>query len=75
MLESLKDGFTRVKINGEIDELDSTIVLDKNKSHDISIVVDRLIVKEDIRSRLYDSLELASSRAGGFVDVEVIGKR
>lgn len=75
LLESLKkDGFTRVKINGEIDELDSTIVLDKNKSHDISIVVDRLIVKEDIRSRLYDSLELASSRAGGFVDVEVIGK-
>ena len=68
LLDSLKkDGFTRVKINGEIDDLDDSIALDKNKQHDISIVVDRLIVKEDIRSRLYDSLELASSRAVGLL--------
>ncbi|MFA5719850.1 MAG: excinuclease ABC subunit UvrA [Acholeplasmataceae bacterium] len=72
LLDSLKkDGFTRVKINGEVDELDATIVLDKNKHHDISIVIDRLIIKEGVESRLYDSLELASSKSGGFVDVEV----
>ena len=72
LLDSLKkEGFTRVKINGEIDDLDDTIILDKNKSHDISIVIDRLIIREGVESRLYDSLELASSKSGGFVDVEV----
>lgn len=72
LLDALKkDGFTRVKINGEIDDLDDTIILDKNKNHDISIVIDRLIIKDGVDSRLYDSLELASLKSGGFVDVEV----
>lgn len=76
LLDSLKkDGFTRVKINGILDELDDTIVLDKNKNHDISLVIDRIIIKEGIQSRVYDSIELASSKSGGYVDVEVNGER
>ena len=76
LLDSLrKDGFTRVKIDDVLDELDETIVLDKNKNHDISLIIDRLIVKEGIESRLYDSIELASGKSGGYVDVEVNGSR
>lgn len=76
LLDSLrKDGFTRVKIDGVLDELDETIVLDKNKNHDIYLIIDRLIVKEGIESRLYDSIELASGKSGGYVDVEINGSR
>ncbi len=76
LFDSLKkEGFTRVKINGEVDDLDETIVLDAKKAHTISIVIDRLILKEDIESRLYDSMELASLKSGGFVDVEVNGDK
>ena len=76
LLDALrKDGFTRVKIDDVLDELDETIVLDKNKNHDISLIIDRLIVKEGIESRLSDSIELASSKSGGYVDVEVNGSR
>ncbi len=69
-----KDGFTRVKINNELIDLDETISLNKNKNHSISIVVDRLVIKDEILSRLYDSIELASLRSGGFVEIEVIDK-
>ena len=76
LLDALrKDGFTRVKIDDVLDELDETIVLDKNKNHDISLIIDRLIVKEGIESRLSDSIELASGKSGGYVDVEVNGSR
>ncbi|NLN50903.1 MAG: excinuclease ABC subunit UvrA [Acholeplasmataceae bacterium] len=68
-----KEGFVRVKINGEDIDLDEAIVLEKNKAHTISIVVDRLIIRDNIESRLYDSIELASLKSGGFVDIEVIG--
>ncbi|MGB4129734.1 MAG: excinuclease ABC subunit UvrA [Acholeplasmatales bacterium] len=70
--ELKKEGFTRLKIDGEIIDLDSTVVLDKNKHHDIYLVIDRLIIREDIRARLYDSIELASIKSGGFVDIEII---
>ncbi len=73
LLEELKkEGFTRVKINDELVDLDDPVVLDKNKSHTITIVVDRLVIREDIKSRLYDSIELSSSKSGGFVDIEII---
>lgn len=76
LLDALrKDGFTRVKIDDVLDELDETIVLDKNKNHDVSLIIDRLIVKEGIESRLSDSIELASGKSGGYVDVEVNGSR
>lgn len=67
----LKEGFSRVRINGVIDDLDNTIILDKNKFHTIEAVIDRIIIKEDVRSRVHDSIELASLKSGGFVDVVV----
>lgn len=71
-LEQLrKDGFVRCKIDGEIKDLNENIELDKNKKHHILVVVDRLIVKEDIRSRLYDSLETASKMAKGKIIIDL----
>lgn len=68
-----KDGFTRVKIDGEILLLDEDIVLDKNKKHMISVVVDRLIIKEGIRRRLTDTIELTLSLSDGKAILELIG--
>jgi excinuclease ABC subunit A len=67
-----KDGFARVVIDGTPLDLAEEIVLDKNKKHDIDIVVDRLVVKEGIERRLADSLETALSHAEGIVKVEVV---
>ncbi|MDY6881711.1 MAG: excinuclease ABC subunit UvrA [Thermodesulfobacteriota bacterium] len=60
-----KDGFTRVKIDGEVRLLDEDISLEKNKKHTISVVVDRLVIKRDIRRRLTDSIELTLSLSDG----------
>ncbi|MDO9585847.1 MAG: excinuclease ABC subunit UvrA [Syntrophales bacterium] len=68
-----KEGFVRVRIDGEQRELGEEIALDKNKRHDIDVVVDRLIVREGIRKRLRDSIELASSLADGLVLVDRSG--
>lgn len=68
-----KDGFARVRIDGEILEIDEIGKLDKNKKHTIDVVVDRLIVKKRIENRLADSLELAMSLSGGLVTVDVPG--
>ena len=71
-LEDLRrDGFIRCKIDGEIKELSENIELDKNKKHIILAVVDRLVVKEDIRPRLYDSLETACKLSHGKVIIEM----
>jgi excinuclease ABC subunit A len=69
----LKDGFVRVRVDGELRELADEIVLDKNKRHDIDCLVDRLVVKEGIRKRLRDSLETAADLTDGLVRVEVVG--
>ncbi|MBW1851821.1 MAG: excinuclease ABC subunit UvrA, partial [Deltaproteobacteria bacterium] len=68
-----KDGFTRVKIDGEIMLLEDDIVLNKNKKHVISVVVDRLIIKKEIQRRLTDSVELALSVSDGVLVLDVIG--
>jgi len=68
-----KDGFTRVKIDGEISLLEENIVLDKNKKHSISVVVDRLIIKKEIQRRLTDSMELTLSISDGKALLDVIG--
>ena len=68
-----KDGFIRAVVDGEmLDITTEEVELDKNTFHDISIVVDRLIVKEGIESRLSDSLELALNASDGIVNVDVI---
>ena len=67
-----KGGFVRVRADGLIYDLSETIKLEKNKKHNIEIVVDRLVIKPDIRSRLADSLETAAGLSGGIVIVNVI---
>lgn len=72
-LESAKkDGYVRVRVDGIIYDLSEKIELDKNKKHNIEIVVDRLIVKESIRSRLADSIETATGLSNGILLVDVI---
>jgi len=72
-LEELRgDGFTRVKVDGEMRRLDEAIVLDKKFKHDIAVVVDRLVMKEEIRKRLADSIETAVAMADGLVDIELV---
>ena len=66
-------GFVRVIIDGEMHEIGDEIELDKNKKHSISVVVDRIIVKGGIRSRLFDSVEAALKLTDGYVAVDVIG--
>lgn len=65
-------GYVRVIVDGEMHEITDDFDLDKNKRHSIDIVVDRLIVKENIRSRLFDSVETALRLADGYMDVDVI---
>ncbi len=67
-----KSGYARVEIDGVIFDLDEEIKLDKNKKHSISVVVDRLIVKDGIQKRLSDSLETALKLADGLVEVAVV---
>jgi excinuclease ABC subunit A len=69
-----KDGFTRVRINGRAVGLDEPLVLDKRKRHDIGVIVDRLIMRSDIRRRLTDTLELTLAVSGGRAVVEVMGE-
>ena len=66
-------GFVRVIIDGEMHEIGDEIELDKNKKHSISVVVDRIIVKDGIRSRLFDSVEATLKLTDGYVAVDVIG--
>ena len=67
-----KSGFARVLIDGVVYDLNEDIKLDKNKKHEISVVVDRLVVKEGIEKRLSDSLETALKLADGLVSVQVL---
>ena len=66
------EGYSRVKVNGELRRLDEEIVLDKKYKHDISVVVDRLVMKTDLRRRLSESVEAAAGLAAGLVEVEFV---
>ncbi len=66
-----KNGFVRVRVDGEVHDLSENIKLEKNKKHTIEVIVDRLVIKEGIRSRLTDSLETAVKLADGLVIVNV----
>ncbi|KRF34028.1 excinuclease ABC subunit UvrA [Paenibacillus sp. Soil787] len=67
-----KQGFVRVRVNGETVDLAEKIELDKNKKHTIEVVVDRIVIKEDVQTRLADSLETALKLANGRVIVDII---
>ena len=68
-----KSGYARVEVDGVIYDLSEEIKLDKNKKHTISVVIDRLVVKQGIEKRLSDSLETAIKLADGLVSVETVG--
>jgi excinuclease ABC subunit A len=73
LLEELRgEGFTRVKVDGEVRQLDDPIDLDKKYKHDISVVVDRLVMRPDLRKRLADSVETAVALADGLVEIELV---
>lgn len=66
------DGYVRLRIDGEMYDVSEEIDLEKNKQHDIEVVIDRLVIKKDIRSRLTDSLETALELTEGYVTIDVI---
>jgi excinuclease ABC subunit A len=73
-LEELRgEGFTRVKVDGELRRLDEEFALDKKYKHDIAVVVDRLVMKPELRKRLADSIETAVALADGLVEIELVG--
>ena len=67
-----KSGFSRVRVDGIAYDLSESISLDKNKKHSIEVIVDRLVIKDGIKSRLTDSIETAGSLTGGLVYIDVI---
>ncbi len=74
LLEDLKkDGYSRVRIDGEEHELTEDLSLEKTKKHNIDVVIDRLIIKEDIRSRLSEAIELACKLSMGKCVIDVVG--
>ncbi len=74
LLQELRaDGFARVKIDDRVRMLEESIVLDKRYKHDISVVVDRLVMRHDVRKRLADSIETAVALAEGLVEIEIVG--
>jgi excinuclease ABC subunit A len=73
LFEELRtEGFTRVKVDGELRRLEEEIALDKKYKHDIAVVIDRLVMRPDLRKRLADSIETAVARAEGIVDIEKV---
>ena len=70
-----KDGFARVRVDGEIYDLSDEIKLDKNKKHEIEVVVDRLVIKEDIVGRLTESIETALKQAENLVLIDIVGEK
>lgn len=73
--EFQKQGFVRVRVDGEIYELTDDINIDRKKKHNIELVVDRLIIKEDVRSRLTESVEIALKNANNLVSIDILGDK
>lgn len=72
--ELRKQGYIRVRVNGEMHDLSEEITLEKNKKDKIDVIIDRLILKADSRSRLFEALESATKLANGKVVIEVLGE-
>ena len=70
-----KQGYVRVRVDGDMYDLGEDIELNKNKKHTIEVVVDRIVVKEEVTARLADSLEVALKLGGGRVLIDVIDRR
>ena len=72
--DARRGGYVRARVDGSVYDLSETIPMDKNKKHDIEIVVDRLVIRPDVRRRLTDSVETASALSGGLVVADVPGE-
>ncbi len=72
--DARKSGYVRARVDGSLYDLSEEIAMDKNKKHNIEIVVDRLVIQEDIVQRLTDSVEVASNLAGGLILVNIVGE-
>lgn len=69
-----KEGFIRVRIDGNMLEITDDIEIDRKKKHNIDLVIDRLVIKEDIRNRLAESVEIALKHANNLVTIDIVGK-
>ena len=69
-----KDGYIRVRVNDEMLDLSEDIELDKNKKSNIEVVIDRIVIKEDSRSRLFEAIENATKLSGGKVVIQILGE-
>ena len=69
-----KEGFVRARVDGQTIELTDDIKIDRNKKHNVEIIVDRLVIKPDIRNRLTESVEIALKHANNLVLIDVVGK-
>lgn len=70
-----KDGYVRVRIDGEIYDITEVPELEKNKRHHIDVIIDRLVIRDGVRSRLFESIETALKLADGLVNIDVIGEK
>ena len=70
-----KNGYVRVRVNNQIYDLSKEIKLEKNKKDNIDVIIDRLIIKEDIRSRLYESIETSTKLSNGKVIIDIINQK
>ncbi len=70
-----KDGFSRVRVNGEVKDLSEEITLEKNIKDTIEVIIDRIVVKDNSRSRLFEAIELATKMANGKVIINIIGDK
>ena len=70
-----KEGFVSVRVDGEVYELSDDIEIDRKKKHNIELVVDRLVIKEEIRTRLTESVETALKHANNLVVIDIAGDK
>ena len=75
LLDLRKDGYVRARIDGETKDLNDDIVLEKNIKHNIDVIIDRVIIKEDSRSRIFESIETSTKMANGKVVINILGDK
>jgi len=76
LIEQLrKDGYARIRVDGEVKDLFEEITFEKNKKDNIDVVIDRLIVRPEVRSRLYEAIEVATKLGNGKVVIEIVGEK
>ena len=76
LLEELrKEGFVRARVDSETKDLNDDIVLEKNNKHNIDVIIDRIVIKEDSRSRIFESIETATKMANGKVVINILGDK